>query len=448
MPGIFSKNPDLEFDSLQPCFYPDEDDLYFGVPGSTPPGEDIWKKFELLPTPPRSPRRAVLEHSAVFSHWTNEMMLAEADVWNYAAEENAFSLGVLATLTPNPVILQDCMWSGFSACEKLKRALSEKLQHNRGNPNTGPATPALGPDATSSQGCAQDESAEASCTEDALPAKIAHSAAKSADPALAFPFPGTQHEPALAPVPAARARASEARSAAARAARTTAWMVAPSSSGGHLAIGGGHNALSTSGEDTSKGSDYGDDGEEIDVVVFTEKYSSSPNNNEAATTFITTLSPKNATLGLGPVHSSELILKGCVPIHQLHNYAALPPEVEMEDAPSPKKIKNEVSPRPLKSVSPAKSKSSSPRPSGSEGERRRNHNILERKRRSDLRSSFLELKDHIPELVEKEKAAKVVILKKASDYIHELHAQEQRLLLEKETLEATKQQLLKQLNAL
>uniref|UniRef100_A0A8C6A5P7 Transcription regulator Myc N-terminal domain-containing protein n=1 Tax=Marmota marmota marmota TaxID=9994 RepID=A0A8C6A5P7_MARMA len=117
---MICKNPDLEFDSLQPCFYPDEDDFYFGGPDSTPPGEDIWKKFELLPTPPLSPSRAFSEQSPEPSDWATEMLLPEADLWGNPAEEDAFGLGGLGGLTPNPVILQDCMWSGFSAREKLE----------------------------------------------------------------------------------------------------------------------------------------------------------------------------------------------------------------------------------------------------------------------------------------------------------------------------------------
>ena len=87
MPGMICKNPDLEFDSLQPCFYPDEDDFYFGGPDSTPPGEDIWKKFELLPTPPLSPSRAFPEHSPEPPNWATEMLLPEADLWGNPAEE-------------------------------------------------------------------------------------------------------------------------------------------------------------------------------------------------------------------------------------------------------------------------------------------------------------------------------------------------------------------------
>jgi len=53
-------------------------------------------------------------------------------------------------------------------------------------------------------------------------------------------------------------------------------------------------------------------------------------------------------------------------------------------------------------------------------ERRREHNDLERKRRNDLKFSFQLLRKQVPELQNNEKAAKVVILKKAADYIKQL----------------------------
>ncbi|KAB1267151.1 N-myc proto-oncogene protein [Camelus dromedarius] len=186
-----------------------------------------------------------------------------------------------------------------------------------------------------------------------------------------------------------------------------------------------------------------DEEEEIDVVTVEKRRSS---NSKAVTTFTITVRPKSAALGPGRAPSGELILKRCVPIHQQHNYAAPSPYVESEDAPPQKKIKSEASPRPLKSVVPPKAKSLSPRNSDSEdSERRRNHNILERQRRNDLRSSFLTLRDHVPELVKNEKAAKVVILKKATEYVHSLQAEEHQLLLEKEKLQARQQQLLKKI---
>ncbi|XP_062066119.1 N-myc proto-oncogene protein isoform X2 [Lepus europaeus] len=187
-----------------------------------------------------------------------------------------------------------------------------------------------------------------------------------------------------------------------------------------------------------------DEEEEIDVVTVEKRRSAS--SSKAVTTYTITVRPKSAALGLGRVQTSELILKRCVPIHQQHNYAAPSPYAESEDAPPQKKAKSEVSPRPLKTPVPAKAKSLSPRHSDSEdSERRRNHNILERQRRNDLRSSFLALRGHVPELVKNEKAAKVVILKKATEYVHSLQAEEHQLLLEKEKLQARQEQLLKRI---
>lgn len=141
MPAIISKNSDLEFDSLQPCFYPDEDDFYFCGPDSAPPGEDIWKKFELLPTPPLSPSRAALPGDAAAASpetdplafgledpldWASELLLLpEDDIWGASDDGDLFGSGL--DTNPNSIIIQDCMWSGFSAREKLERVVTEKL---------------------------------------------------------------------------------------------------------------------------------------------------------------------------------------------------------------------------------------------------------------------------------------------------------------------------------
>lgn len=186
-----------------------------------------------------------------------------------------------------------------------------------------------------------------------------------------------------------------------------------------------------------------DEEEEIDVVTVEKRRSST---NKSVTTLTITVRPKNTTFSSVRTQQNGLILKRCAPIHQQHNYAAPSPFVETEEAPPQKKLKIEV-PRPVKPMIQPKPKSSSPRNSDSEdSERRRNHNILERQRRNDLRSSFLTLRDHVPELVKNEKAAKVVILKKATEYVHSLQAEEQKLLLEKEKLQARQEQLLKKLD--
>lgn len=176
-------------------------------------------------------------------------------------------------------------------------------------------------------------------------------------------------------------------------------------------------------------------------------------------------------------HGQELILKRSSVHQQQHNYAAPSPYASDDDhAPPSKKYKTSDAPRqPSRTLSSSSSSStltsfgsftmatagskhkrnasgdSSPR-GGSSGnsdsedfERRRNHNILERQRRNDLRSSFLTLRDHVPELARNEKAAKVLILKKAAEYVSSLEVDELRLTQEKDRLQARRQQLIRRL---
>ena len=66
-----------------------------------------------------------------------------------------------------------------------------------------------------------------------------------------------------------------------------------------------------------------------------------------------------------------------------------------------------------------------------EVERRASHNVLERKRRNDLKSSFNTLREHVPDLESNEKAPKVMILQKAACYITEIKQMDARLTEEK-----------------
>lgn len=165
----------------------------------------------------------------------------------------------------------------------------------------------------------------------------------------------------------------------------------------------------------------------------------------------------------------ELILKRSSVHQQQHNYAAPSPYASDDDpAPPTKKQKTSDAPRPpTRTISSSSSSSSmscgsvasasrskrsgsgdsSPRGSSDseDSERRRNHNILERQRRNDLRSSFLTLRDHVPELAHNEKAAKVLILKKATEYVSSLETEETRLQQEKDRLQARRQQLMRRL---
>ncbi|XP_076053056.1 uncharacterized protein LOC143032345 isoform X2 [Oratosquilla oratoria] len=77
------------------------------------------------------------------------------------------------------------------------------------------------------------------------------------------------------------------------------------------------------------------------------------------------------------------------------------------------------------------SKRSALRSDSDDPERRHLHNSLERLRRIDLRNAFEELRALVPDLAEKDKAAKVVILKKAADYCQMIRRQEQVLVQER-----------------
>lgn len=89
---------------------------------------------------------------------------------------------------------------------------------------------------------------------------------------------------------------------------------------------------------------------------------------------------------------------------------------------------------------------SSPQSSDCEDtDKRRAHNFLERKRRNDLRSRFLSLRDEIPGLADCPKTPKVAILTRATEYLQQLHASERQKAQERKQLKARQLQLLQRL---
>lgn len=201
--------------------------------------------------------------------------------------------------------------------------------------------------------------------------------------------------------------------------------------------------------------------EEIDVVTVEKRRSIS--SKSLTSQACSSASRPNLGVNRAP---QELILKrtAAASIHQQqHNYAAPSPYSDDSDPPSaPPSKKHRSDSSGSSSTNSQRSTKTNmclpislsgiqrPRKSGSgsdseDNERRRNHNILERQRRNDLRSSFLTLRDQLPELAKNDKAAKVLILKKAAEYVGSLEAQELRLRQEKDKLQARRQQLLRRL---
>lgn len=110
----------MEFDSYQHYFY--DHDAQEDFHRSTAPSEDIWKKFELVPTPPlgTAGEKGCCSAAEERSGWLSRYCLA--------GEEPEYLIGtgeILGNLSA--FILKDCMWSGFSARERLEKAMTEKL---------------------------------------------------------------------------------------------------------------------------------------------------------------------------------------------------------------------------------------------------------------------------------------------------------------------------------
>ncbi|XP_054421678.1 protein L-Myc-like [Pteronotus mesoamericanus] len=359
---------DVEFNSYQHYFYDYDcgEDFY----RSRLPSEDIWKKFELVPSPPTLPSwgagpcaRDLAPGIGSTELWPGGGTGDEAEsrghskVWgrNYAS-----------------IIRRDCMWSGFSALERLERVVSNRLTTGvpRGNPSKVPGIP--------------------DCT--------------------------PSHEVGN-PVPTALCPLGEPKTQA------------------------------CSGSESP--SDL--EGEGNDVVTMKQKQ---PLDVRKPVTIMVQADPLDPCMR--HFHIS---------VHQQqHNYAArLPPE-SCSDGGAPKRgpqeealerddpeekedevLEEVVSPLAIESDAP---QSCHPKPLNSDTEdvtKREKHNLLERKRRNDLRWRFLALRNQIPALASCSKAPKVVILRKALEYVQALVGAEKRLATEKRQLRSRQQQLQKRI---
>lgn len=128
--------------------------------------------------------------------------------------------------------------------------------------------------------------------------------------------------------------------------------------------------------------------------------------------------------------ASPLVVKRCHIDIQQHNYAAPRPAGKRRKAQSGGHACGGV------------------RQDGEDEDRRRTHNVLERRRRSELRLSFLALRDQVPALAHNPRAAKVLILKRAAEFIREVRGDERKLLRRKEALERRSRELRRRLEQL
>ncbi|NXW40199.1 MYC protein, partial [Nyctiprogne leucopyga] len=429
LPASFhSKNYDYDYDSVQPYFYFEEEEENFYLAAQQrgselqppAPSEDIWKKFELLPTPPLSPsRRSSLAAASCFPSTADQLEIV-TELLGGDMVNQSFICDPDDESFVKSIIIQDCMWSGFSAAAKLEKVVSEKLAsyqaaRREGGPAARPGPPPAGPPPPPPGLAAAAASPAASAG--LYLHDLGTAAADCIDPSVVFPYPLSERAPRAGP---------------------------PGASPASLL---GEDTPPTTSSDSGFGAqsmcpwksayeyfffllveEEQEEDEEIDVVTLAEA-----NESESSTESSTDTSEEHSK-----PHHSPLVLKRChVNIHQ-HNYAASPStKVEY---PAAKRLKLD-SGRVLKQISNNR-KCSSPRTSDSEeNDKRRTHNVLERQRRNELKLSFFALRDQIPEVANNEKAPKVVILKKATEYVLSIQSDEHRLIAEKEQLRRRREQL-------
>lgn len=402
--SLTSKNYDYDYDSLQPFFYYDyeEEDFYPQQFQPPAPSEDIWKKFELLPTPPLSPsRRPSL--SSLFPSTADQLEMVTEFLGDDVVNQSIICDADYSQTFLKSIIIQDCMWSGFSAAAKLEKVVSERL-----------ASLHAARKESAAGDCAEPAGATAWRLNSSYLQDLNTSASECIDPSVVFPYP-------IAETPKQRAGTPPSKDLG---------LDTPPNSGSS-------SSSCSDSEDEDDDEEEDQEEEEIDVVTVEKRQAvkrCDPSPSETR-------------------HPSPLVLKRChVSTHQ-HNYAAHPSM--RHEQPAVKRLKLESSgsssggggssghSRVLKQIS-SNRKCSSPRTSDTEDyDKRRTHNVLERQRRNELKLSFFALRDEIPEVANNEKAAKVVILKKATECIYSMQSDEQRLLSLKEQL-SRKSELLRQ----
>ncbi|XP_048760098.1 transcriptional regulator Myc-A-like isoform X2 [Ostrea edulis] len=372
--GKKNENGKMDYETYQPCFYENETETL----SHSLPNEDMWKKFELLPTPPLSPRRD--DEYDVNSLDMEDFNLIFDEFFEKESENPKI---ITYSETPpnlNSNLIQDCMWSGDSG------------RYPTGDKN------AVCSDVNSSD-----------CV----------------DPAAVFPYP--MHS---------------------------------------------LNSIHSETKFHSLGTETPSDSEEeIDVVTVEKKQLQQVPVVQAKKTVFTVQSVKTERvevnddkLGAAKTTVTVKVKVDCptdehpysLPVSSLKRVRSLPNSPSMSPLPS-KRCKRELTDRDMKKVchklraSGSSSASSSRNSSDSEDYpegKRTQHNVLERKRRNDLKFSFFSLRDSVPELIKQERAPKVQILKKASEYIRKLSSDERKLESEREMLQEKHEQLRRTLEKL
>ncbi|XP_070829820.1 transcriptional regulator Myc-2-like isoform X2 [Chaetodon trifascialis] len=391
---VLSRNYDYDYDTIQPYFLLDgeEEDFYLPprsqlLPG---PGEDIWKKFELLPTPPLSPSRRPSLSDVPLS--AAEHLEAVSDLLDEDRNPSAAFL--------QSFIIQDCMWSSsFAAATKLEKVVSERLASLRARRDSSATS------ATADR--AADQQAGRSQVGAGYLQDLHTAATDCIDPSVVFPY-STLSE--------------RSRHGAAMEASSELCVDSPPLSSSE--------SEEEEEEEVEEDSEEDEEDEEVDVVTVDRRKAS-----------------RRWDASSRPDASPLVLKRSHINIHQ-HNYAAPQPPASHQQ-PAGKRMKAESScPTAAAARQSGGRRCWSPRSDGEDDDKRRTHNVLERQRRNELKMSFLALRDEVPAVANNDKAAKVAILKKATEFIAEVREDERRLLAMKDELRKRSRELTHRLEQL
>lgn len=111
----------MECDHHQHYFYDETDGGVEDFFMSTAPSEDIWKKFELLPTPPVSPSRTFPTGRSLPTPPASDRSVWASDDYGVLPLKKLDPLDVFGNLSS--VVIKECMWSsGFNATRVSPRS--------------------------------------------------------------------------------------------------------------------------------------------------------------------------------------------------------------------------------------------------------------------------------------------------------------------------------------
>lgn len=364
----------------------DDVELYSSPASLT--SEDIWKKFD-LPTPPRSPSRSEdLDWESVtmpFDLDTEDLLLFEDDD-NIANIMKDLAYPETPPLHSN--LIQDIMWSAPISIDSLSKAPSTKQQlaRNRCDSFSGPISTCVAPEDV----CPMEQN---------IAGTISHTR-------LGLDTPSDSEEEIDVvtveknSVTGKRKYKSDDETQHQRLETKTVTLTIKHSGGSYVSKKCTNSAIR----------------QKVDCPTDVHNYSLP----------VTSLKRVRSFPASPDTHRSSKKLKRdiCVP-SDLRKVA--------------QKLKSSMS------SSSCSSRSSSDSEEFCEAGKRTQHNVLERKRRTDLKNSFFHLRDSVPELEGQERAPKVVILRKASQYIHRLIEDSKRYEREHENLKLQKEKLRRRL---